>query len=431
MHDHPHHDEHEDRNLERIDQPLDAANQSLADALKASFGILKIIMMVLVVFYLFSNVRRIDSHEEALTLRLGALRPHVHQAGLVWGLPIPIDEIVPLPTKKSNNVVIDSHMFHRRPEEMGKSLAFVMRGSHRGLDPALDGALLTADSALVHTLWKVTYKINDVSKFVSGILGDKVDAADGLIKSFVETAGVQLASEMTAEEIIRTRVADVQNEMRRRVNERLRRLDSGILVTLVEMDMPTPPITVREAFEKTQRAENNKQRRITEAEQAGTQVLHQVAGENFAVFLSVLDEFDAADPTTPAYHAIKDRLDRMLIEDLGGEAGKLVRQAEAYQTIEVGAIEADVRLYEELLTEFKRNPEVLVSRLYEEMRHKLMQNDRITKVYFPGKSEFRIHVGPDPEQARRAETRSLQSQGIDVSKLGRDMSLHPIGPELE
>ena len=140
MHDHPHHDEHEDRNLERIDQPLDAANQSLADALKASFGILKIIMMVLVVFYLFSNVRRIDSHEEALTLRLGALRPHVHQAGLVWGLPIPIDEIVPLPTKKSNNVVIDSHMFHRRPEEMGKSLAFGSRGPHRGLDPPLDGA---------------------------------------------------------------------------------------------------------------------------------------------------------------------------------------------------------------------------------------------------------------------------------------------------
>ena len=67
--------QHADRDPSRQEEPLNAANQSLADALRASFGILKVIMMVLVVLYLFSNVRCIEGHEPALVLRLGRLLP--------------------------------------------------------------------------------------------------------------------------------------------------------------------------------------------------------------------------------------------------------------------------------------------------------------------------------------------------------------------
>ncbi|UCE61236.1 MAG: hypothetical protein JSU63_05700, partial [Phycisphaerales bacterium] len=87
--------QHIHRDPDAVEEPLDAASQSLADALRASFSILKGIMLVLVVLYLFSNVRRIDSHEQALRLRLGKLLPGVEEAGLVWSFPYPIDEIVP------------------------------------------------------------------------------------------------------------------------------------------------------------------------------------------------------------------------------------------------------------------------------------------------------------------------------------------------
>ena len=58
----------------------------------------------------------------------------------------------------------------------------------------------------------------------------------------VETTGIHLAGELTAEEMIRTRVDHVQTEMTRRVNERLKELHSGLTVTRVEMFEPTPPI---------------------------------------------------------------------------------------------------------------------------------------------------------------------------------------------
>ena len=102
-HDHDHaHDHHGHRNPEFAEEPLDAANQSLADALRSSFSILKGIMILLIVLYLFSNVRRVDSHEQALMLRLGSLQPRTLGPGLAWGLPYPIDEIITLPSNKSN-----------------------------------------------------------------------------------------------------------------------------------------------------------------------------------------------------------------------------------------------------------------------------------------------------------------------------------------
>jgi regulator of protease activity HflC (stomatin/prohibitin superfamily) len=58
------------------------------------------------VLYLISNVRRIEPHQEALVLRLGRLDRVVNRPGLVWAFPFPIDEIVPLPTKKSEIIKV-------------------------------------------------------------------------------------------------------------------------------------------------------------------------------------------------------------------------------------------------------------------------------------------------------------------------------------
>ena len=191
---------HGHRDPDIVEQPLDAANQSLADALRTAFSILKFIMMVLVVSYLFTNVRTIGNHEQALRLRLGKLLPGVHEPGLMWAFPFPIDEIVPLPTKKSNELKIESHTFRRRKGEVNKPLSMIMRSPQTGLNPSVDGALLTADAGLVHAQWKVTYKIDDVSSYVSEITGDKVEAAEKLILVLVETVGIEVASELTAEE---------------------------------------------------------------------------------------------------------------------------------------------------------------------------------------------------------------------------------------
>ena len=421
-----HSEDHPHRQLEGIEEPLDAANQSLSDALRASFRILKGIMMVLVLLYIFSNVRRVESHEQALLLRLGHLSPIVYDAGVVWAFPFPIDEIVPLPTRQSNDLPIDSHTFSRRPDEIGKPLTFIGRGME-GLNPALDGALLTADAGLVHTKWKVTYKFDDVRSYVSQIVGKDVEAATRLIRYLVETVGIHVAGEHTAEEMIRTRVDDVQNEMRKRVNDRLEELHSGIEVTRIEMFEPTPPIPIREAFDGTQRAENAKQKRIQDAQQQRTKMLSEAAGAAFPRVIQLLNQIDKGGKDASA-EAGRKKLDLLLTTEVEGEAGRLIKDAGAYLSVVVGRMQGDVDLYRTLLPEYERNAPLLIGRLWEQTRQDIFAAAGVIKFYRPPGCQIRLHVPFDPEQARLEEERRLTKKEFDPSTL-RPERLVPIGPE--
>lgn len=413
------------------EEPLDAANQSLSDALRASFGVLKLIMIVLIVLYLFSNVRRIDGHEEAVVLRLGRLQPTVYPPGLVWAFPFPIDEIVPLPTKKSNELTVSSHTFHRTADEFGKPLSFIARGSG-GLNPSLDGALLTADSGLVHVQWKVFYKIDDVRKYITNIRSKALESAEELIETAVETVGILVASELTAEEVIRTRMDAVQSEMQLRVNERLAELDSGITVSRIEMYEPTPPIPVRQAFDNTQRAENTKERKVQDAQQERTKRLNEAAGAAHTKLVALLDEIDLLERTETADKTRLEELyvqrDQMLLDEVEGQAGRRIKDASSYLSVVVGRMQGDVELYRTLLPEYQRNPDLLIERLWERTRELLLADTGVTKVFRPPGARFWLKIPYDPEQARDEESQRLQEKEFDPSSL-RPTRWHAIGPE--
>jgi modulator of FtsH protease HflK len=433
MHDHHdhNHDDHTHRDLEAIEEPLDAASQSLSDALKASFGILKIIMAVLCVLYVFSNVRRVESHEQALRLRLGALVPGPpYEAGLVWALPFPIEEIITLPTRASNEIIIDSHTFARRSDEIGKPLSMISRGGSEGLKPALDGALLTADAGLVHARWKVTYKIEDVAQYITRMHGRSVEAAETLINRLVENAGIHVASDLTAEEAIRTRTEWAQSEIRRLVNDQLRVLESGITVTRVEMFEPTPPIPVRASFDNTQVAENAKQKRIRDAEQERTKILSEAAGTAHRALLNLLDRLEAAQAAGEPTEELEQELEELLTNRVEGMAGQRIKDAGSFHSRVVNQIQSDVELYRTLLPEFQRNPAVLVARLWESTQQQIFDYDGVSKFYRPRGAQLRLHIPIDPEEARRAEERRLREKEFDASDL-RPTRWEPVGPEFD
>lgn len=442
-HDHDHdHDDHDhaagpNREGAPGELPFDAANQSLSDALRASFRILKGIMLVLVVLYLFSNVRTVAPHEQAVVLRLGRLLDRVHEAGLVPALPFPIDEVLALPTRKSNDLVIESHSFHREENEVGKPLSFIHRGADEGLNPSLDGALITADSGIVHVQWKVTYKIDSVKNFIQSMVtqrGKTSEAllpAEQLIRTLVETVGVQVAAEVTAEELIRTKVDYVRSELKRQVNLRLMALNTGIVLTLVEMHEPTPPLQIRDIFDETLRAENAKQRRIRDAEQERVRMLSEAAGAAYAKLIPVMEELDrsAADPQ--AAERVKTELTGLLEREVEGNAGKIIKDAGAYYAVVVGRIQSDLKLYEALLPEYERNPDLLRARLVERAKQTLFESPGVSKIFFPkGLMQRRVHIPLDPEESRIEEELRLQKKSFDPSKL-RPEPLRIVGPEFD
>jgi membrane protease subunit HflK len=293
----------------------------------------------------------------------------------------------------------------------------------------LDGALLTADAGLVHVQWKVSYKINDVGAYVTNLAGDKVEAAEKLIKSLVETVGIQVASELTAEEVIRTRVDYVQGEMKRRINDRLSDLESGIEVALIEMYEPTPPVQIRTAFDATQRAENTKQQKVRAAEQRRTEILNEAAGASHARLIALLDAIDRGGRAQATVEQLRRELDELLVNEVEGEAGRRIKEAGAYRATVVSRMEADVDEYNSLVPEYERNPLMLINRLWEETKQEILAGAGVTKFYRPpGLKEVRIRIPLDPEEQRMAEQRRLQEQKFDPSSL-RPERFVPIGPD--
>ncbi len=443
-HGHDHHGHHHhgpSAAVEALEEPMDAANKALGDALQVSFRILKGIMVVLVLLYLVSNLKCIQGHQNALVMRLGRLMPGTHDAGLVRAWPFPLEEVLILPTKQANTINIQSHTFYRREDEIGRDLSMIYRGDHGGLDPSLDGALLTADKGLVHVEWKITYKFDeDIAQFVSHIYGAErvtpegtVLAAENLIRTVVETTGIHLATELTAEEIIRTRVSEVQAMMRDRINERLRDLESGVRVTSVEMKDPTPPMQVREAFNQTQIAENAKKRTIDAAAGRAIAIKNQTAGAIHEQIIRVLDAIAAAD--TAEQPAMREQLDALLMSDeLGGDAGRMISAAQSYYSNEVGQMRSDVEEYEKLLPEYLRNPGMLISRKWEEARSQILNNPQTVKIMIPrGLGLFRLRIGRDPRQMREDEAAELQA-GVPGELRASELLpqyYHPVNTELE
>jgi len=425
---HQHHDEHAHRNLDVIEEPLDAANQALSDALRVSFVILKIILVVLAVSYCFSNILCIESHEQAIRLRLGRLLPGVHDAGMVKAWPFPLEQILVLPTKKASTSTIDSHNFHRRDHEKGKDLDFISRGLTRGLNPVLDGALMTSDQGLVHVQWRVTYRFQDVSDYISNIKGDQVEAAEELIKTIVETAGIHVASTMTAEEVIRTKVADTQEAMKVQINRRLRSISSGLFVDSIEMSLFTPPIQVRAAFNATQAAENRKQATIQRARRDKEQLLNNAAGMAHRRFEELFRRLDRSEDDAEMLASIQGEIDDVLTNETEGRTGEMIKQAGAYHARIVGEMQGDVELYRTLLPQYRRNSRLLIARLWEESRQRILSNRHIVKMYRPwGVGQLRLQLARDPEQSRIDEAIQMQKEKSDVTKELNDDYQVPVG----
>ncbi len=413
-------DHHNDGRDDPHEAPLDAANQSLADALRASFRILKYIMVLLVVLYLFSGVTFVQPNEQAVVARLGTILPKVHDPGMLWAWPFPIDDVIKLPVKEASELQLESHMIHLTEEEKNRGLRFVSRGHGSGLDPALDGALLTADKGLVHVRWVVNYKIDNLADYIRNLKGRDRAAAEELLRVLLESAAIHVAVGLNAEDVYRKQVDYVRTEVKRRINRDLAALQSGIVVNDVRVPVSIVPFQVRDVFEEAQKAENRRRRLIQDANKERTKILNDAAGASYVKLIRLLDEIDAAKLAQNAetLEGKQAQLAYLLDKEVAGEAGSRIKEAIGRAATVVGRIENDVSIYESLLPEYERNPRLLLARKWDETRSLILNNPQIVKIFRPfGLHQIRITIGPDPEHERQREIEQYREQeGLSPSR---------------
>ena len=257
----------------------DPAQESLANALRASFNILRVIMVVLLAAYFLSGWFKVDPGERGLVARFGKLCT-TRAGGQVFGSgshlrwPDPFEEKIRL-SGEVFELEIDTFLFSRSEDDLGKQLSEILP-SREKLRPGTDGAMYTGDQSLCHGLWRIQYVISDAEPFVDN-MGESAEAFEPILQRLAENAIVHVVGGRRVEEVLGTEIEGLTSDVRRRLQTELSNLGSGVKVTKVVAETIEPG-RVRPAFRRVSQAENEKQRLIQEAEQRREEILNQAAG---------------------------------------------------------------------------------------------------------------------------------------------------------
>jgi len=94
---------------------------------------------------------------------------------------------------------------------------------------------------------------------------------------------------------------------------------------------------------------------------------------------------------------------------IGGEVAQAIFQAESYRTEVVSRVQAEARRFEQLLTEYEKNPRIVRSRLWATARENIFTSPGVETIYAMP-SRIRLDVNRDPEVQRAREEAAIAEQ---------------------
>jgi hypothetical protein len=248
---------------------LDPAGQALAEALRISFIVLKILMVCIVVLFVVSGIYKVEQNEWAVELRFGKAKgvgANVidKEAGLKWKWPSPIEDVIKIkdPTAKQS-LKIDSFWYYQDPREKAGGRAGQVQPN---LQFGRDGYLMTAsrsaaqmslvdegdtgqvsteedtrgiDYSVVHTSWEVHYVISDPIVLIEQ-LWDGTGAKDtsggwakveNFLRDVVSDAVIVVSANSDIDGIMQEKREQYKYAVKQRIVDRLQLLEVGLAIT--------------------------------------------------------------------------------------------------------------------------------------------------------------------------------------------------------
>lgn len=401
------------------EEMLDPAQQSLAEALRLSFGILKLTMLLLLVFYAFSGTFSVGSNEVAVRLRfgdyVGAPGERVLERGTYVAAPFPIEQIVKVDTRPMTLTMHREFWFEIAGQERGKTRDEIRQGRGGPLNPVRDGSLLTGDMNIAHARWTVTFHVSDPVAYITNV-GEK-PLAENLIRCAVQQGVVQAVAQLPADDLLKgimnreTAIGVAQN--------RLDEMAAGLTIDQLTLDSVSAPGSVMASFDAVTTAATDRAQRIVAAQQDRAKILGESAGEGSEALLGLIDTYERAMEagTTAEQHAaekaIDDALSGLRVGDvpIGGQVATIINGAKTYRTQVVERVKGDSDTFTRLLPQYESNPRIILSRLWEDARETILTGDVETFYAAPGQLQLQLNRDPVIQKQRQQEQiRALKEQ---------------------
>ncbi|MDH3642392.1 MAG: FtsH protease activity modulator HflK [Gammaproteobacteria bacterium] len=250
-------------------------------------GALGILLVLIAIAYGLFGLYQLDEQERGVVFRFGAAQEAVVAPGLHWNPPI-IDVV-----EKVNVTRVNSHQ-------------------HQAL-------MLTEDENIVDVSLTVQYVVSSPLDYLVNVKNPRISldhATESALRHVVGSSGM--------DDVITSGRAAIAAEVQKRLQQYLETYGTGIQVSKVNIDESAPPNQVRDAFNDVQKAKEDEQRVINEAN---------------------------------AYA-------ESIIPEARGEAQKQREQANAYRDRVVARSEGEAQRFEKLLAEYRLAKDVTRDRLY-------------------------------------------------------------------
>ncbi|MEP9371769.1 FtsH protease activity modulator HflK [Mesorhizobium sp. KR1-2] len=207
------------------------------------------VALALVIFWAFQAVYTVQPDEMAVELRFGKPKDELSGPGLHfhWW---PIETVEKVTT--------------------AEKLINVGGGSDR----ASSGLMLSGDQNIVNVQFSVAYQVSDPRSYLFD-----VSDPDGMLRQVSESAMREVVGRRPAQDIFRDDRQGIAEGVRGIVQSTLDGYGAGLTVNAVSIEDAAPPREVADAFDEVQRAEQDEDRFVEEANQYSNQKLGQARGQ--------------------------------------------------------------------------------------------------------------------------------------------------------
>jgi membrane protease subunit HflK len=213
-------------------------------------AIVAVVVLAAVALWAFESVYTVQPDEVGVELVFGKPREAVSEPGLhfMWW-PIETVEIA----------------------NTAEKLISIGGGTR---DPGNSGLMLSGDQNIVDVQFSVAYQVNDPKAYLFD-----VSDPDDMLRQVAESAMREVVGRSPAQDIFRDNRQGIANDVRAIIQASLDSYNAGLTVNALSIEDAAPPREVADAFDEVQRAEQDEDRFVEEANQYSNQKLGAARGQ--------------------------------------------------------------------------------------------------------------------------------------------------------
>lgn len=412
---------------------MDAANQSLADALKITYRFLQLGMLVLVLLFVFSGFQKISEGERGISVFLGKPARLNIEPGAHLTAPYPIGEMIRV-GEGAVEVPLARVFMPNRPGNASDDQLLVANisefNSQGRLNPARDGSLITADLNIAHTQWTVNYHRSDHLSYVENILPDQERQ---IVAVAARRGVVRTLAEITIDDLLKSSAEAIASRVREIAQEALDTLESGITIDRVVLVRKDPPLYLLDRFASVQSAAQNAGKAREDALLKRDQTLNEVAGRAAPVLIDMISEYEkyielgrheqAEDLLTKIDVVLAggevDYNGQSTLALVSGEVSEILNRARSKANTRVSQAIADLEQFRAKQAQYDANPTLMIARDWSSAMAEFLNKDFVTTMYLPQGVDAELLINPDPEIERERDRKRKEAEarrGLEIRK---------------